>query len=97
MISIIAAYIDHYYHNHKDFEKWGKITIFAKAFSPVRNIRRFFTNKQLKNDINLEIIDSLRILILILTICVHIFLNGCLVTPTTICESIKTFKLFELR
>lgn len=88
---IIAAYIDHYYHNHKDFEKWGKITIFAKAFSPVRNIRRFFTNKQLKNDINLEIIDSLRILILILTIFVHIFLNGCLTIATTLCESIKNF------
>jgi hypothetical protein len=88
----IAACIDHYYHNPKDFEKWGKITIFAKAFF-LRNMRRFFRNKEVKNGINLEIIDSLRILILILTICFHIFLNGRLAIPTTMCKSIKSFHI----
>ena len=86
---LIAAYIDHYYHKHKDFENWGKITIFVNAFSPVRNIKRFFKTNEVKDGSNCKIIDSIRILFFFITICVHVFLNGSIALPHTVCESIK--------
>lgn len=61
--------------------------IFSKAFSPVRNFKKFFKTKaNPKNELNLEIIDGLRIVLFFLVISSHLTINGALTLPTTYCK-----------
>lgn len=87
-MGLVSGCIDHCYHQHPNFQEWKILNKFVNTFSPLRNMKRLMVIRNNKNTLNLEILDGIRIVATTMVIVIHIFINGCLVAPELICNSI---------